>query len=151
MESLSDLCIVRDRMKLDAGILGTSLTFCFDSYLIFVARQRYFPNFIPPKIPPRSLIGVISMPEGGLFQVLSFTESQTPGGHVKNYKPRKWHRKSQKGCMICKRRRIRVSASSIKSKAVLAECRSAMNKRRRARTASSMVRAVAIMPYFRLE
>lgn len=45
----------------------------------------------------------------GLFQVLSFRDSQSSGGHVKKYKPRKTHRKSGKGCLVCKWRRVKVS------------------------------------------
>lgn len=114
-----------------------------------MSYEYYLPSTLSPSLRCRH----IPMPEAkrGQFQVISFAQSQTSRGRVQDYKSRKWHRKSQKGCMICKKRRVRVSASQIKTKAVLAECRSAMNKRRHARIASSMERDAATMPYLRLE
>jgi len=46
----------------------------------------------------------------GLFQVISFRDSHSSGGRVQKYRPRKTHRKSGKGCRVCKQRRVKVSA-----------------------------------------
>ncbi|OQV01430.1 hypothetical protein CLAIMM_06794 [Cladophialophora immunda] len=48
----------------------------------------------------------------GRFQILSFREGQTSDSRLQNYKSRRPHRKSQKGCLICKRRRIKCDEQS---------------------------------------